>query len=465
MADPILHLKDAYFFEVPRFLWPRHFQSRREFPDVWVRLDDEFQLWEARRLCEKLPKLVQDLGLSEPSAPAASEGGSVARVPSCEMLLRRYQEWKHDHANFGKPFRVYLEEWRDRFEADYRSWVARSANEVDRSPEKFLEVCRQTHRDVEHYWFVALARQPGFASRWKTLCAEAGDVAAYKADPSVAEWSREKLAAYNHHLSGKILIPQPFGVLRNLHEPQSGVCISKYMIIEFLVLLVIFIAYRWLAVRAAQGGRPKGKCWNLLEALLSFVRDHIARPAMGGHDADRFVPLLWSIFLFILGCNLFGMIPGFGAPTSVWGNTLAMALVTFSVGVFCGMRRFGVVGFFLNQVPHMEIPLWIALFIKPPIFLIEMLSLMIKHLVLSIRLLANMVAGHLVLQGVLAVAFGAEAALQWQSYPTWQWSMAAVIAVTGSALFSVLELFVAFLQAFIFTFLSALFIGAAIHHH
>jgi F-type H+-transporting ATPase subunit a len=106
-----------------------------------------------------------------------------------------------------------------------------------------------------------------------------------------------------------------------------------------------------------------------------------------------------------------------------------------------------------------------AIFIKPGLFLIEMLGLCIKHGVLAVRLLANMVAGHLVILGIMGLAFGAEAALAFSNKPTWQWGLTAFIAIVATAAFNVLELFVAFLQAYIITFLSALFIGAAIHKH
>jgi F-type H+-transporting ATPase subunit a len=85
------------------------------------------------------------------------------------------------------------------------------------------------------------------------------------------------------------------------------------------------------------------------------------------------------------------------------------------------------------------------------------LGLLIKHVVLGIRLLANMVAGHLVLLAIMGLAVAAAG--------TSNWGLTAVISVLGSANFSLLELFVAFLQAYVFTFLSALFIGAAVHHH
>ena len=97
--------------------------------------------------------------------------------------------------------------------------------------------------------------------------------------------------------------------------------------------------------------------------------------------------------------------------------------------------------------------------LKLLILAIEVLGLLIRHGVLAIRLLANMVAGHVVLLGILGLITGAAAA------SSGQWLLTTVIAVVGSTLFSCLELFVACLQAYIFTFLSALFIGAATHHH
>jgi len=132
-----------------------------------------------------------------------------------------------------------------------------------------------------------------------------------------------------------------------------------------------------------------------------------------------------------------------------------------------GMMQFGVGGFFLNQIPGMDLPWYMAIIIKPMILAIELLGLMIKHGVLAVRLFANLVAGHLVLLGIMGFAFGMEAALRFTApgAANWQWAATAVIAVVSSAVFSCLELFVAFLQAYIFTFLSALFIGAAIHKH
>jgi F-type H+-transporting ATPase subunit a len=153
------------------------------------------------------------------------------------------------------------------------------------------------------------------------------------------------------------------------------------------------------------------------------------------------------------------MVPWAGSPTASFSVTLALAGVTFLTVVVAGMLKFGVLGFFANQVPSMDLPLVLAIILKPMIFAIEMLGLCIKHLILAVRLLANMVAGHLVLLGIMGLITTAA------TYSMGMWATVTGISVVSCTLFSVLELFVAFLQAYIFTFLSALFIGAAVHQH
>ena len=276
-----------------------------------------------------------------------------------------------------------------------------------------------------------------------------------KAHPgySVEEW--------NHELSGKILIPQPFGTPKNLYQAGSGFCSSRDMIVELVVAALLVCVFIRLAKKIGSGDRPKGRFANFFEAFLEFLRDEVARPAIGKHDADRFLPLLWTVFFFILGCNLMGLVPWVGNPTGEWAVTIVMALVTFVTVLGAGMARFGPVGFWLNQVPSMDLPWWLW-FLKPVIWAIEIFGLLIKHAILSVRLPATMVAGHLVLLGILGLIVVAGEAINTSDF---QFTITAVIGVLGSAAFTLLELFVSFLQAYIFTFLSALFIGAAIHHH
>jgi len=304
-------------------------------------------------------------------------------------------------------------------------------------------------------WSARLEAGKNMRGGWDFVKEEAEDVAKYNAEAPA--WSAEKLAEYNHELDGKIFIPQPFAKLQNNYNVESGIGISKFMILEAIVVLLLVALFCLLAKRVKDGRPAKGRAWNMFEAFLMFIRDDIARPAIGHHDADRFVPLLWTIFMFVLSLNLLGMLPWMGAPTSSFGVTFALATVTFATVLVAGSKRFGVLGFWKNQVPHMGLPTALAIPIVPMIFAIEVLGLLIKHGVLAVRLLANMVAGHLVLLAIMGLAVAAAA--------SWTWPITAVIAVVGSALFSLLELFVAFLQAYVFTFLSALFIGAAVHHH
>lgn len=261
--------------------------------------------------------------------------------------------------------------------------------------------------------------------------------------------------------SGQIVIPQPmYGDQRILehHGVEVDFVLTKFMLIEVVVAVVIAVTFIILAVRMRGGGMPKGRMWNLLESMLVFIRDQVARPAIGKHDADRFLPFLWTLFFFILGCNLFGMLPWAGSPTGAIATTAALAATTFLVVVGSGMVKMGPVGFFKGLVPHMDLPIALAIFLWPMIFVLEVGGLLIKHVVLAVRLLANMMAGHLVLAVLLGfIAATAQAGIVWYGVTP--------ASVLGATALSLLELFVAFLQAYIFTFLSALFIGMAVHPH
>jgi F-type H+-transporting ATPase subunit a len=250
---------------------------------------------------------------------------------------------------------------------------------------------------------------------------------------------------------GHIAIPQPFAALPIEFK------LTKFMVIELLVAIFIFVFFVGLG-RALKGGAiPRGRFRNMLEAMLLYFRDSVARPCIGHHDGDKFVPFLWTIFFFILGCNLFGMIPWMGSPTGSLSVTAALALVTFLVVIATGMTKMGPVGFWKAQVPHMDVPGPLKIFLIPMIFVIEVFGLVVKHGVLAVRLLANMMGGHVVLAVILAfIAASAQSLWWWGVMPA---------SVLGATALSMLELFVAFLQAYIFTFLSALFIGMAVHPH
>lgn len=308
---------------------------------------------------------------------------------------------------------------------------------------------------------------------------------------------------FNRQLSGKILIPQPFATLKNLYEVESGFGISKFMILEAVAAVLLIAIFSRVARLAATGQPPRGKFWNLFEALLLFIRDQVARPAIDGghheeHDdhaepghaggdghghgrghghgahrghapakpkrlSDRYLPFLWTLFFFVLSLNLLGMLPFLGAPTASFSVTLTLAVLVLLVTVAGGAVVLGPVGFWSNMVPKLDVPWFLVplkIVLQIMIFGIEVMGLFIKHGVLGIRLLANIVAGHLVLVSILMIITTAG-----EVSSTGSWATAAVLCTVGSALLSIIELFVAFLQAYIITFLASLFIGMGAHEH
>jgi F-type H+-transporting ATPase subunit a len=271
-------------------------------------------------------------------------------------------------------------------------------------------------------------------------------------------------------LGGKLHIPQYFKTAEPIATVRVGfkaiddriepfdLKLTKFMVLELLAALIMILLFTAVASRLRKGSAPRGRLTNALEAMVVYIRDEVARPAIGHHDADRFLPYLLTVFFFVLILNLLGLVPWFGSATGALATTGALAILTFGTVVFAGMAKLGPVKFWLAQVPHMDLPGPIAIFLKPMIFFIEILGLCIKHFILAMRLLANMMAGHLVLAVILAfIAASASSVAVWSAVmPT---------SILGLVALSLLELLVAFIQAYIFTFLSALFIGMAVHPH
>jgi F-type H+-transporting ATPase subunit a len=232
--------------------------------------------------------------------------------------------------------------------------------------------------------------------------------------------------------------------------------ITRFMVMELLVAVLMAAIIIPLARHVAKHPVTRGRFLNVFEVLILFIRDNVARPTIGGHDADKFLPYLWTAFFFVLFCNLIGMIPGGASPTGSVNVTAVMAVMTFVVVLAAGFKKSGPVGFWVNMVPTLDVPK----FMKPAMwilmFAIEIFGLFVRHLVLSVRLFANMLAGHIVLAVILSflITVGGTA-----------WYVVAPASIAGVVALSLLELFVAFLQAYIFVFLSALFIGTAAHPH
>jgi len=445
MSDIILHIKDAYYFEVPKMLWRSKLSTGVEFPDWLVRLDGEFQKTEAATLID---------GLAEMGVPAVT----------LDSLEGQWQTWSHKgkgHKYAGWPLDAFLDRADQQLIAKAKKWSAKNQPEAADPVKAYL--AKEGEAETFGWFHEAVSTESG-AKKWQEIKLQVDSekfISNYKTSDPTAKWSPEKVAFYNSSLDGKVLIPQPFGTLRNAYEPNSGFCISKYMIIQVVVAILIIALMRWVAVKISSGLAPKGRLWNAVEGVLLFVRNQVVVPTMGEHDADRFLPLLWTFFVFIFGLNLAGMVPWVGSPTAGVATTGALAFIVFVVGVVMGLRAFGAIGYLKNICPQLGLPWYLAFWLVPLLWVIEFASLFIKHTILSIRLLANMVAGHAVLLGIMGLAVGVHAF----EMSSGAWLALAGASALGMTALSVLELFVAFLQAAVFTFLAAMFIGNSMHHH
>lgn len=259
-----------------------------------------------------------------------------------------------------------------------------------------------------------------------------------------------------------------------IHLPKiAGYQITKFHVFLALAAVLVAVAMIWIGKKMASGETPRGKMWNLLESLLYFVREKIAKPGL--HDeADKYVPFLTTMFLFIFITNLLGMIPFLGSATASIAVTFALALCSFLVIHASGIQEMGLPKYIKSFVPHIHLeggPLLrlMGLGITIGMAILEYATAFIRLAVLAIRLFANMLAGHTALFMILFF-------IQYVSRPVsdpmggylydapgWLYYAITPFSVVLSVALSCLELFVAGLQAFVFTLLTSIFIGLAKH--
>lgn len=249
--------------------------------------------------------------------------------------------------------------------------------------------------------------------------------------------------------------------------PQGEVTLMSNHVVMMLTAALLLILFLPRMVRRMRGTSdvdrlvPTGSA-NAIETICQFWRDEIARPNLGVHT-DRFIAYIWSVFFFILTINILGLLPiaalaplvGWTVGGTATGNiwvTGTLAICTMIMMVVNGLRLGGK-DYLAHFCPG---PLWLAPLLIP----VEIVGLLAKIFALAVRLFANMIAGHVLLAVLLSFIFSATAAL----------GVVGGIAVSipvvlGSVGITLLEIFVAFLQAFIFTFLTALFIGMSVNVH
>ncbi|HXO20718.1 MAG TPA: F0F1 ATP synthase subunit A [Thermoanaerobaculia bacterium] len=259
--------------------------------------------------------------------------------------------------------------------------------------------------------------------------------------------------------------PADLGLL----TPNHQITLLSDQILMMIVaglLLVVFVPLLARKRRGtdAVGAQVPAGFANFLEATCEYLRKEVAEPALHEHT-DRFVKYIWSVFFFILTVNLLGLLPipplsrlalgthiGGTATGNVW-VTGTLALMTMLMMIVNGIRLGG-----RRYLAHFSPgPLWLAPLLVP----VEIIGLVARIFALAVRLFCNMIAGHILLAVLVGFIFSAARALG-----AGGGLAIAVPVVLGSVGITLLEIFVAFLQAFIFTFLTALFLGASVvlHH-
>ncbi len=256
----------------------------------------------------------------------------------------------------------------------------------------------------------------------------------------------------------------------------GGWQVTKFHVLLGAAALVTATVLLWLGRRMRSGAPPRGVAQGIAESLVYFVRDQIARPAIDHkdhhghvhHDGDKYVPFLGTTFLFVLTANMFGMIPFLGSPTASIAVTSALALVVFLYTHFSGVQQNGFAGYAKSFVPNIKLegPAKIpGYFLILLMLALELLTPLIRPFVLAVRLFANMLAGHVAIF-VMLFFITMVAKSDWLAFHKGSESLYFLVAPLSVAIvtaLSMLELLVAALQAFIFTLLSAIFIGLARH--
>ena len=222
----------------------------------------------------------------------------------------------------------------------------------------------------------------------------------------------------------------------------------------FIFAAALVVVATWLARRSYGKDRVPRGFGSAMEAMIIFVRDEIAEANIG-HDGRRFTPLLLSFFFFILIAALLGLMPFSATSTGNIAVTAALATVSFFAQQCAVISNYGVIGHFKGLVPP-GLPVWLLPIMIP----IEIISMFTKPFALLIRLFANMLAGHMIVYSFIGMIFLFNKMLEMNfGYA----AVTAVPCVAMGILISIIEAFICLLQAYIFVFLSIIFVQQSMH--
>ncbi len=240
-----------------------------------------------------------------------------------------------------------------------------------------------------------------------------------------------------------------------LSESLYDISITKNVVSLFVSLIIMFIMFASVAkaYKRREGQAPKG-LQSLIEPLVIFVRDDIAKSSISGKDKyKKFLPYLLTVFFFIWINNLLGLIPIFPGGANLTGSisvTMVLALITFVITTVNANKHYWRHVFAMPGVPG-----WVLILLTP----IEILGVFLRPFVLMIRLFANILAGHIIILSFISLIFIFGEMSVGAGFGV------AVFSVAFTIFMTFLELLVAFLQAYVFTLLSAMYFGAAIEEH
>ncbi|OGR69286.1 MAG: ATP synthase F0 subunit A [Elusimicrobia bacterium GWC2_61_19] len=246
-----------------------------------------------------------------------------------------------------------------------------------------------------------------------------------------------------HHIVDHIWSWAVFGPLK--------LPISKHLLMMAIASVILLVVFP-LIIRSKS--RALAPFRAMIEIIVLFLRDEVVVPNLG-HKGAAYMGYFSTLFFFILLLNLLGLVPYGSTATGNFAVTAGLALTTFALINFAGIKEQGLIGYLSHIVPK-GVPGWLY----PLLFPIELVGLVTKTFALAIRLFANMIAGHIVILAFISFIF------IFGSFGVAVGLLGVAPIAVGLVLFTLLlELFVAFLQAYVFVFLTAIFTGSAMHPH
>jgi len=274
---------------------------------------------------------------------------------------------------------------------------------------------------------------------------EAGEVDVYE---EVGHGSAEALVA--------IPLPGFLGIFDlNAHmdgDPltEPHLWMTNLQIFQIAAVLLVFVLLGGIPsyLRTGRGDALT----KLFTGFAMYIREEMVLPVMGKKNGDSYLPYFLGIFFFILFMNLMGLVPWSATATASIYITGALAVITFASMLICGMAVQGPIPFWKNLVPHVPAALW------PLMFLVEVIGLVVKPFALMIRLFANMSGGHMVVLSFMGLIF-----FFGKSMGEGMGYASSPVALSFAVFIMIIEVFVAMLQAYIFTQLSIMFVNASIH--